>query len=97
MRQIWLLLGALAAPLAAHADIKTDAIRIGVVTDMSGPFATAMGPGSVVAAQMAAEEFGGAIAGLAIQDLVRSNGKIFLASGPGAEELPGKACTPTSV
>ena len=48
---------------SAQAEIKSDAIRIGVVTDMSGMFATAMGPGSVEAARMAAEEFGGAIDG----------------------------------
>ncbi len=48
---------------SAQADIKSDAIRIGVVTDVSGMFATAMGPGSVEAARMAAEEFGGAIDG----------------------------------
>jgi hypothetical protein len=45
----------------ASAQIKGDAIRIGVLTDMNGVFATAMGPGSVEAACMAAEEFGGAI------------------------------------
>jgi len=48
---------------SAEAEIKSDAIRIGVVTDMSAMFATAMGPGSVEAAQMAADEFGGAING----------------------------------
>jgi ABC-type branched-subunit amino acid transport system substrate-binding protein len=57
------LCAALSVSVAARADITGDAIRIGVLTDMSGPFATAMGPGSVAAAQMAAEEFGGAIDG----------------------------------
>ncbi|RYY07541.1 MAG: adenine glycosylase, partial [Alphaproteobacteria bacterium] len=52
-----------------RAEIKGDAIRIGVLSDMSGPFATAMGPGSVLAAQMAAEEFGGAIDGKPIRIL----------------------------
>ena len=134
-----LLLAGLAIPEVARAEIKMDAIRIGVITDMSGPFATAMGPGSVVAAQMAAEEFGGTIEGkpiviiqadhqnkpdvavgiakqwfdrdgvlaiadggtsaaaLAIQDLVRANGKVFLVSGAGADDLSGKNCTATSV
>ena len=54
---------------SAQAEIKGDAIRIGVLTDMSGAFATAMGPGSVEAARMAAEEFGGAIDGKPIQIL----------------------------
>jgi branched-chain amino acid transport system substrate-binding protein len=48
---------------SAEAEIKSNAIKIGVVTDMSAMFATAMGPGSVEAAKMAAEEFGGAING----------------------------------
>jgi branched-chain amino acid transport system substrate-binding protein len=123
---------------AAHAEIKGDAIRIGVLTDMNGVFATAMGPGSVEAARMAAEEFGGKINGkpieilqadhqnksdiaaslarkwfndgvqaiadggssgaaLAVQELVRGNGKIFLISGAGANQLTDEACAPTSV
>ena len=53
----------------AVAEIKADAIRIGVLTDMSGIFATAMGPGSVEAAKMAAEEFGNKINGKPIQIL----------------------------
>jgi ABC-type branched-subunit amino acid transport system substrate-binding protein len=53
----------------AAAQIKADAVRIGVLTDMSGIFATAMGPGSVEAARMAAEEFGNDINGKPIQIL----------------------------
>ena len=59
----------LAAPSGARAEIKTDVIRIGVLTDMSGPFATAMGPGSVTAARMAAAEFGGSVKGHRIEIL----------------------------
>jgi branched-chain amino acid transport system substrate-binding protein len=123
----------------ASAEIKGEAIRIGVLTDMNGVFATAMGPGSVEAARMAAEEFGGAINGkpieilqadhqnkpdvasslarrwierenvqaiadggssgaaLAVQELVRGNGRVFLISGAGANELTEAACGPTSV
>ena len=54
---------------SASAQIKSDAIRIGVLTDMSGVFATAMGPGSVEAARMAADEFGGKINGRPIEIL----------------------------
>ena len=68
-----LLVAAVAAGLAravsARAEIKTDVIRIGVLTDMSGPFATAMGPGSVTAARMAAAEFGGSVKGHRIEIL----------------------------
>ena len=127
------------AASGASAEIKSDAIRIGVLTDMNGVFATAMGPGSVEAARMAAEEFGGAINGkpieilqadhqnkpdiassiarrwferdnvqaiadggssgaaLAIQELVRTNGRVFLISGAGANELTETACAPTGV
>lgn len=53
----------------ARAEIKGDAIRIGVLTDMNGIFATAMGPGSVEAARMAADEFGGEIHGRKIEIL----------------------------
>ena len=134
-----LLFSLILAGTTAHAEIKGDAIRIGVLTDMNGVFATAMGPGSVEAARMAAEEFGGKINGkpieilqadhenkpdiaaslarkwfehdgvqaiadggssgaaLAVQELVRSNGKIFLISGAGANQLTDDACAPTSV
>ncbi len=46
-----------------------DAVRIGVLSDLSGGFADVAGPGSVVAAQMAAEDFGGRAAGLPVQIL----------------------------
>ena len=54
-------LAVMATPAAAQ--IKADAVRIGVLTDMAGIFASAMGPGSVEAANMAAEEFGNKING----------------------------------
>ncbi len=64
-----LLAASLVTAGAARAEIKADIIRIGVLTDMSGPFATAMGPGSVTAARMAAAEFGGAVKGHKIEIL----------------------------
>ena len=133
------LLAVILSASSAQAEIKGDAIRIGVLTDMNGVFATAMGAGSVEAARMAAEEFGGKINGkpieilqadhqnkpdiatslarkwferdgvqaiadggssgsaLAVQELVRANGKIFLISGAGANQLTDEACAPTSV
>jgi ABC-type branched-subunit amino acid transport system substrate-binding protein len=138
-----LLAACMAASLAgvpvAHAEIKSDVIRIGVLTDMSGPFATAMGPGSVTAARMAAAAFGDTIKGhrieilqadnlnkpdvasaiarqwfdrdgvlaiadggssaaaLAVQDLVRSNNRIFLVSGAAVADLSDRSCAPTAV
>ena len=48
---------------AARAEIAGDAVKIGVLTDMSGVYSSNGGAGSVEAARMAAEEFGGSING----------------------------------
>ena len=45
----------LAAP--ALADIPDGTIKVGVLNDASGPFADQSGKGSVVAAQLAADDF----------------------------------------
>lgn len=58
-----LLLGA--AP--AMAQISDDVVKLGVLTDQSGNFAALSGPGSVVAATMAIEDFGGKVAGKPIE------------------------------
>jgi branched-chain amino acid transport system substrate-binding protein len=42
-------------------------VRIGVLNDQSGVFADYQGPGSVVAAQMAVEDYGGKVAGRKIE------------------------------
>jgi branched-chain amino acid transport system substrate-binding protein len=54
---------------AAFAQISGDAIRIGVLTDMNGNLSALSGKGSVIAAQMAAEDFGGQVAGKKIEIL----------------------------
>jgi branched-chain amino acid transport system substrate-binding protein len=48
------LIAAFAAP--AVAQISDDTVKIGVLTDMSGPYSGMGGPGSVVAAKMAMED-----------------------------------------
>ncbi len=58
----FLLLGSIAKP--AHAE---DEFKIGVLTDLSGPYATITGPGSVTAAQIAIDEFGGKVLGKKIK------------------------------
>jgi ABC-type branched-subunit amino acid transport system substrate-binding protein len=63
MKHLPAFLGLLLAATAAHAEIRGDAIRIGVLNDMSGVYAGNGGPGSVVAAKLAAEDFGGVING----------------------------------
>ncbi|MBL6457077.1 ABC transporter substrate-binding protein [Belnapia sp. T6] len=52
-----LLAALLAACLALPAAAQVSAVKIGVLTDMSGPFSDQVGAGSVTAAQMAAEDF----------------------------------------
>jgi branched-chain amino acid transport system substrate-binding protein len=67
-------LGALAAlALAtgpAAAQISDGVIKIGVLNDQSGTYADLAGPGSVVAARMAVEDFGAAKKGMKVEILV---------------------------
>src|SRR5271156_3210680 len=51
----------------ASAQVSDDVVKIGVLTDLSGPAATATGPGSVAAAQMAVDDFGGTVLGKPIE------------------------------
>lgn len=53
----------------ANAEIPAAGLKIGVMTDMSGQFAAFSGPGSVAAAEIAVEEFGGKINGKPISVL----------------------------
>lgn len=51
------------AATPAQAQVSDDMVKIGVLTDMSGQWADMNGPGSLLAAQMAAEDFGGKVLG----------------------------------
>jgi branched-chain amino acid transport system substrate-binding protein len=53
--------------MPARAQISGDAIRIGVLNDQSTVFAANGGAGSVVAARLAAEDFGGSVLGKRIE------------------------------
>jgi branched-chain amino acid transport system substrate-binding protein len=64
-------LAGVAAP-GALAQASDGAVKIGVLTDMSGPAADATGAGSLAAAQMAIEDFGGQVLGKPIA-LVSAN------------------------
>ena len=44
-------------PVAARAQLPGNIVKVGVLTDMSGPFSDQVGQGSVAAARMAAEDF----------------------------------------
>ena len=54
---------AMSASTAAQAQLSDDVVKIGVLTDMNGPASTPTGQGSVTAAQMAVDDFGGKVLG----------------------------------
>ncbi len=60
---------ALSAALWGGAVAAAEPLRIGVLTDQSGNFSALSGAGSVLAAQMAAEDFGGKVLGRPIEIL----------------------------
>ncbi|MGM0768429.1 MAG: ABC transporter substrate-binding protein [Pseudomonadota bacterium] len=57
----------LAMPLAANANLSDDMVKIGVLSDMSGVYKALEGPGAVIAAEMAVEDFGGEVLGKPIE------------------------------
>src|SRR6266513_5711856 len=61
-----ILVGALASG-TAQAQYTDGSIKIGVMNDMSGLYADLTGPGSVVAARMAVEDFGAAAKGMKVE------------------------------
>ena len=69
-----LLLGSLAAtPLAApgiiRAQTNSKPVRIGLLSDMSGPYRDVGGPGNRVATELAIQDFGGSVLGRPIEIL----------------------------
>ena len=58
---------ALLAAASANAQISDDVVKIGVLTDMSSLYSDATGEGSVIAAEMAAADFGGMVKGKPIE------------------------------
>ena len=66
-----LVFGAIAAAFLtcapAHAQFANNVLRIGVLTDEAGPYADSAGPGSILAAEMAVADFGGAVKGHKIE------------------------------
>ncbi|EJN13904.1 ABC-type branched-chain amino acid transport system, periplasmic component [Bradyrhizobium sp. YR681] len=62
-----LCLGSLAVAGQAAAQVSDDVVKIGVLTDMSGQYSDLNGPGSLLAAQMAAADFGGKVLGKPIE------------------------------
>src|SRR6516164_9623993 len=82
------------------------ATRIGVLNDMSSVYSDFQGPGSVVAAQMSAEQFAKAsnrkveILSADHQnkpDIAPDKNKVFIGSGAGTALLTGAKCSPNTV
>ena len=66
--QKFVMAGALALALGGAPALAQEApIKIGVLTDESGPYADSAGPGSILAAQMAVDDFGGKFKGRKIE------------------------------
>lgn len=57
----------LAMPLTAAAELSEGKVKIGVLSDMSGVYKALEGPGAVIAAKMAVEDFGGSVMGKPIE------------------------------
>jgi branched-chain amino acid transport system substrate-binding protein len=68
MRPVWLLAAAVLSPLIVCNDASAGngVVKIGILNDQSGVFADSTGTGSTDAARMAAEDFGGKVAGMPI-------------------------------
>ncbi len=60
-------LAVVACLMAGAAVAQEPRLRIGVLTDETGPYADSAGAGSVLAAQMAAQDFGGSVHGRPIE------------------------------
>src|ERR1700721_2272556 len=58
-----ILAAVVVAAVPASAQISDDVVKIGVLTDMNGPASAATGRGSLIAAQMAIDDFGKKVAG----------------------------------
>jgi branched-chain amino acid transport system substrate-binding protein len=67
LRYLISVLAMLSSSSVTQAQVSNDTVKLGVLTDMSGIFADGVGQGSVVAAQMAAEDFGGKVLGKPIE------------------------------
>ena len=60
---------ALSAPGIGRAALPAGPVKVGVLSDMSGPYADQSGPGSVIAARLAAEDFAREANGMQVEIL----------------------------
>ena len=73
IRHAILLAAVLGSGTAGAQEITDGAIKIGVLNDMSSLYADISGPGAVVAARMAVEDFGATQKGLKVEVWRRSS------------------------
>ena len=70
MRKLAVMVASLISSISvSHAEIANDKVKIGLLSDLSGPYEADTGNGSVLAAQIAAEEFGNKVNGVPIEIL----------------------------
>src|SRR4051794_25140501 len=55
--------------MPANGQVSDNVVRIGVLTDLTGPYSASTGQGSVTAARMAAEDVGGKVLGKPVEIL----------------------------
>lgn len=67
LRAVLATAGLAAVAGLAQAQISDDMVRIGIMGDLSGPYSGNGGPGSVLAAKMAIEDFGGKVNGKPVE------------------------------
>ncbi|MEP6721286.1 MAG: ABC transporter substrate-binding protein [Variovorax sp.] len=67
LRAVLATAGLAATAGLVHAQISDDMVRIGLMGDLSGPYSGNGGPGSVLAAKMAIEDFGGKVNGKTVE------------------------------
>lgn len=90
MKKVLLLLSALSLSAASAQTLSDGSVKIGVLTDLSGVYSEVSGPGSVKAAQMAADDFmkaNKAFAGKVSVIGVDHNNKADVASNKTAEMI----------
>ena len=81
-----------AAP-CARAELSDNVVKIGVLSDMNGPASTPTGQGSVTAAQMAVDDFGGKVLDKPISLIVGDHQlKPDIGGGRSEERRVGKEC-----
>jgi branched-chain amino acid transport system substrate-binding protein len=67
LRAVLATAGLAVAASLAQAQISDDMVRIGLMADLSGPYSGNGGPGSVLAAKMAIEDFGSKVNGKPVE------------------------------